>query len=89
MIHMVIVMRRYLEKKKMGFWQAWLNARKELLWPVISSVLIISAGFGIFSFSLFPPTQRFGIAVVLGTMLSVPIALFVLPSVVGPWFYKE
>jgi len=88
MIHMVIVMRRYLDKK-MGFWQAWLNARKELLWPVVSSVCIIGAGFGIFNFSLFPPTQRFGMAVVFGVILSVPITLFVLPSVVGPWFYKE
>ncbi|MDD5069951.1 MAG: hypothetical protein PHV17_04410, partial [Candidatus Omnitrophica bacterium] len=88
MIHMVIAMQRYV-KKGFSFWQAWQNARRELLSPVISSMIIISAGFGIFMFSLFPPTQRFGMSVVLGTIFAVPVALFVLPSVVGPWFYRD
>lgn len=88
MIHMVIAMRRFLAEGN-GFWQAWKNARRILWKPVVSSMCIVSAGFGIFSFSLFPPSQRFGLAVVLGTFLAAPVALFVLPSVVGPWFYKD
>lgn len=88
MIHMVVAMRRYLAQGN-GFWQAWKNARHQLWKPIISSMCIVSAGFGIFSFSLFPPSQRFGLAVVVGTFLAAPVALFVLPSVVGPWFYKD
>lgn len=39
------------------------------------------AGFGIFILSGFPPTQRFGLSVVLGTLLTPLSALLVLP-----WF---
>lgn len=88
MIHMVIAMRRFLAEGN-GFWQAWKNARRILWKPIVSSMSIVAAGFGIFSFSMFPPSQRFGLAVVLGTCIAAPIALFVLPSVVGPWFYKD
>ena len=38
-------------------------------------------GFGIFMLSDFPPTQRFGASVMLGTLLASLSALFVLP-----WF---
>ena len=88
MIHMVFTMRRHL-RNDFGFWQAWQKARSKLWKAVISSMCIISAGFGIFAFSIFPPNQRFGLAVVFGTLLAAPVALFVLPSVVGPWFYRD
>jgi predicted RND superfamily exporter protein len=42
---------------------------------------VVCAGFAIFILSGFPPTQRFGGSVVLGTLLSPLPALFVLP-----WF---
>lgn len=88
MIHLVTAMRRFLDHGN-GFWQAWKNARSVLWKPVISSMCLVAAGFGIFSFSMFPPSQRFGMAVVLGMLIAGPIALFVLPSVVGPWFYRD
>ncbi|MCP4652967.1 MAG: MMPL family transporter [Candidatus Omnitrophica bacterium] len=88
MIHMVVTMKRYLSEEN-SFWQAWQRARMELWQPIVSSMCIIGAGFGIFAFSMFPPNQRFGMAVVFGTILAAPVALFVLPSVVGPWFYRD
>jgi len=88
MIHMVIMMRRFTAKGE-NFWQAWKSARIYLWQPIVSSGIIVATGFGIFAFSMFPPNQRFGLAVVFGTLLAAPIALFVLPSVVGPWFYRE
>ena len=88
MIHLVTAMRRFLEQGN-GFWQAWKSARNMLWKPIVSSMCLVAAGFGIFSFSMFPPSQRFGMAVVLGISIAGPIALFVLPSVVGPWFYKD
>jgi predicted RND superfamily exporter protein len=42
-------------------------------------MLIVSAGFAIFGLSAFPPTQRFGISIVLGTILASVSTVFVLP----------
>jgi len=52
------------------------------LWkPILYSMSVVCAGFGIFILSGFPHTQRFGFSVVLGTLLSPLPALFLLP-----WF---
>ena len=45
--------------------------------------MIICAGFGIFSVSTFPPTQRFGFLVILGTLAAATMALVALPLVVA------
>ena len=47
--------------------------------PVLGATGIICAGFGIFVLSTFPPTQRFGLAVILGTVTAATMALVVLP----------
>jgi predicted RND superfamily exporter protein len=47
--------------------------------PVLVATGIISAGFGIFVLSSFPPTQRFGLAVILGSAAAATVALLVLP----------
>ena len=39
----------------------------------------MALGFGIFSFSEFPSTQRFGMAVVFGALIASMTALFVMP----------
>jgi predicted RND superfamily exporter protein len=50
------------------------------LWkPILYSTVLICAGFGIFILSEFPPTQRFGLSVILGTFISPLAALFVFP----------
>jgi predicted RND superfamily exporter protein len=60
--------------------EAWAAARDELWQPIVGAALIISAGFGIFSLSTFPPTQKFGLAVILGTVAAATTALLVLPQ---------
>ena len=59
-----------------GSWQA---ARAELAAPVATACVVICAGFGVFAFSDFPPTRRFGLAVVLGTVAATTAALGALP----------
>ncbi len=58
---------------------AWSGAVRELWRPVVSAAFIISVGFGIFGLSTFPPTQRFGLAVIVGTLTAAFMALVVLP----------
>jgi predicted RND superfamily exporter protein len=65
--------------------KAWDIARMQLWRPIVVSMLIVCAGFSIFMLSEFPPTQRFGLWVVLGTLLVLPSTLFFLPKVASAW----
>jgi uncharacterized protein len=65
--------------------EAWDMARAQLWRPIIVSMLIVCAGFSIFILSEFPPTRRFGLWVVLGTLLVLPSTLFFLPTVGSLW----
>jgi len=80
MIHMLVWVRRH-PAGNMSAWEAWADVRARLWKPILYSMCVVCAGFGIFILSGFPPTQRFGFSVVLGTLLSPLSALFVLP-----WF---
>lgn len=80
MIHMLVWVRRH-PARSMSAWEAWADVRSRLWKPILYSMSVVCAGFGIFILSGFPPTQRFGFSVVLGTILSPLPALFVLP-----WF---
>ncbi len=82
MIHLVAAMRRHGGPPAV----AWAMAREELRQPVLGAALILAAGFGIFSLSSFPPTQRFGLAVAAGTLCAALLALWVLPVLAaGRW----
>ncbi|UCF86735.1 MAG: MMPL family transporter, partial [Nitrospiraceae bacterium] len=78
MIHFVMALRRRVKK---GFIQyaEWGPVIKEQGMPILISAVIVSIGFSVFSFSTFPPNQRFGIAVVLGTLFAMggTLVLFV------------
>ncbi len=63
----------------------WFAARAQLWKPVVSATVIISVGFGIFGLSSFPPTQRFGLAVIVGTLTAATMALVALPLAARPW----
>jgi predicted RND superfamily exporter protein len=65
--------------------EAWDLARRQLWRPIVVSMLIVCAGFSIFILSEFPPTRRFGVWVVLGTLLVLPSTLFFLPKVASLW----
>lgn len=52
---------------------------------IAAGSLIICAGFAVFLASAFPPTQRFGIAVFIGTAVAGLMALLVLPAALRHW----
>src|SRR5205085_8376783 len=60
-------------------WKAWSQACSHLWQPIGTSLLVICCGFGIFLLSNFPPTQRFGIFVMLGSATAATAALFMFP----------
>jgi predicted RND superfamily exporter protein len=62
-------------------YEAWNTVRVQLWKPVLVSMSVVCVGFSIFILSQFPPTRRFGLWVVLGTLLVLPSALFFLPTV--------
>ncbi|MBZ0166568.1 MAG: MMPL family transporter, partial [Candidatus Omnitrophica bacterium] len=84
MIHMVHAYRR-LERNKEHHLNDWLKVRRKLWEPVVTSMFIICSGFGIFFMSKFPPTQRFGAAIVFGTVIAAVTALFIFPLVAKRW----
>jgi len=79
MIHLVVRVRK-LESGGLPWTEAWNQARTQISRPVLAATLIICAGFGIFGLSDFPPTQRFGLAVILGTLTAATMALVTLPT---------
>ncbi len=86
MIHIVRAYRRRIQRSSEG--DIWEDVREEMWRPVLTYMLILVLGFGIFLFSTFPPTQRFGTTIVYGTILSALVSLFVMPSIVQ-WELKK
>ncbi len=78
MIHLMMAVHR---RRRAGDPEpaAWANACARMRYPIVGAMLILAAGFGIFVLSSFPPTQRFGLLVAAGTMISAVMALVVLP----------
>ena len=76
MIHLVIRVRRLAAR---GVSSPWEDGVEQIGRPVMSASTIICVGFGIFILSSFPPTQRFGLAVIVGTIVAATVALVVLP----------
>jgi predicted RND superfamily exporter protein len=83
MIHMVKAYQRRKKNRK-SHDHTWDEVRGELWQPVFTSMVIVSTGFSIFLFSSFPPTQRFGGAIVLGTFLAALCALYIMPFLARP-----
>jgi predicted RND superfamily exporter protein len=82
MIHLLFGVRRAQRDGKKG-WDAWIAGRQEQWRGIVYSDVIIAAGFGIFVLSDFPPSQRFGLVVVVGTIIDILANLFVLPLLGG------
>ncbi len=80
MVHLLVWVKRH-PAGSMRSRQAWGDVCGRLWKPILYSMSVVGAGFAIFLLSTFPPTQRFGIAVILGTLIAPLAALFVLP-----WF---
>ena len=84
MIHLVVRV-RHLRDGGLAEMESWSQARAQIMGPVLSATLLICVGFGIFGLSTFPPTGRFGLAVILGTMTAATMALVTLPLFVQAW----
>jgi uncharacterized protein len=82
MIHLVFGVRR-AQRDGEKSWAAWVAGRKEQWRGIVYSDVIIAAGFAIFVLSDFPPTQRFGLAVLAGCIIDILANLFVLPLLGG------
>jgi len=81
MIHLVVRV-RHLGDGGLSQAESWSQARTQIMGPVLAATLLICVGFGIFGLSTFPPTGRFGLAVILGTMTAAIMALITLPLAV-------
>ncbi|HXI85208.1 MAG TPA: MMPL family transporter [Verrucomicrobiae bacterium] len=82
MIHLVFAVRRNRRLEK-DSWKVWVAARDEQWRAVAGSATIIATGFAIFTLSNFPPTQRFGLVVIFGTLIDIMATLLVLPLLSG------
>jgi len=82
MVHLVFGVRRAQRDGNKG-WSAWVAGRREQWRGIVFSDVIIAAGFAIFALSDFPPTQRFGLVVLAGTIIDILSNLFVLPLLAG------
>jgi predicted RND superfamily exporter protein len=80
MIHLVVRVRRLTAA---GDAEPWRRAVAQIGRPVLGATGIITAGFGIFVLSSFPPTQRFGLAVIVGAATAAAMALLALPRLAG------
>jgi len=78
MIHLVTAVRR-LRAEGVSEWQAWTVARGRLWRAIVGAATILALGFGLFGLSSFPPTRRFGVAVVIGLAAAAALTLVVLP----------
>ena len=77
MIYLTMFAKR--EHANLGSWEPWSKACSHLWRPIGTSLLVICCGFGIFLLSNFPPTERFGIFVMLGSATAACCALFTFP----------
>ena len=85
MVHLVFAVRRAQPDGAKG-WEGWVAGRNEQWRGIVYSDVIIAVGFAIFALSNFPPTQRFGLVVVAGTVVDILANLFLLPLLAGaPW----
>ena len=78
MVHMMIYLRKSKTSHKTSA-IVWKEALGHYWKPVFYTAVIVGGGFGIFGFSGFPPTQRFGLMVFMGAVMSPCVALIVFP----------
>ena len=88
MVHLVFAARRAQDAGLQG-WPAWVKGREEQWRGIVYSDVVIGAGFAIFALSSFPPTQRFGLVVLAGTVIDILANLFVLPVLAGAEFGRR
>jgi len=82
MIHLVMDVRRHSGSRFRRInQQAWRVALGRQAWPTFISALAVACGFSVFAISEFPPSQRFGLEIVFGSLVAMVLTLLVLPQV--------
>lgn len=83
MINMLFFVRRH-SKTNRNLKEVWSQTCSRLWKPILYTTILTCMGFGIFILSAFPPTQRFGLSVILGMLIAPLAALFVFPWIAAP-----
>jgi predicted RND superfamily exporter protein len=73
---------RHLRKGATSGWESWKGASAQLWGPILASMLIVSSGFALFLLSSFPPTQRLGVLVCVGAVITDLVVLVMLPAMI-------
>jgi uncharacterized protein len=72
---------RHARSRTRDAWAAWKDALTEMWHPILASMLIVASGFALFLLSDFPPTQRLGILVCIGALMTDLVVLVILPAI--------
>ena len=75
----IIHITRDASKHKNKGWKGWSSALRNQAYPAMASMIIVAIGFSSFVFSSFPPSFRFGIIVLIGILLSIPLSINIIP----------
>jgi predicted RND superfamily exporter protein len=89
MIHLGYAVRRQQAGGRDRTWAVWGEALRRLWAPILASMLIVGSGFSLFLFSGFPPTQRLGVLVCLGALLTDLVVLLILPVLATRRFLRS
>ncbi len=80
MIHMILAARRESRNDDaLLSYQGWVYGIKSQGRAIVISGLVIASGFSVFYLSQFPPSQRFGLGIVFGSLLAMLLTLLVFP----------
>jgi uncharacterized protein len=72
---------RHVRGRARDTWGAWREALADMWQPILASMLIVASGFALFLLSDFPPTQRLGVLVCIGAVITDLVVLVMLPAV--------
>jgi predicted RND superfamily exporter protein len=73
---------RHVRHRAHDVWDAWARALADMWRPILASMLIVASGFALFLLSDFPPTQRLGVLVCIGAIITDLVVLVALPAFV-------
>jgi predicted RND superfamily exporter protein len=74
---------RHLRKGAHSVWESWKQALAQLWAPILASMLIVASGFALFLLSSSPPTQRLGVLVCAGPVITDLVVLIMLPALIA------
>jgi uncharacterized protein len=82
MLHLIMDVKRQTGGRLRRISQkAWRQALYRQTGPIFVSSLTVALGFSVFALSQFPPSQRFGLEIVFGSLIAMVLTLLVLPQI--------